>query len=51
MVDAVAKGVTIQVVIPPWLNDWLREHCDQAGIPVSTFVRMKLIEIRRADAA
>ncbi len=51
MDNIAAKGVTIQVVIPPWLNEWLRERCERDGLPMSTFVRMQLIQIRRAEAA
>lgn len=44
------QSVTIQVVLPPNLHEWLIERSEQKGVPKSTFVRMALIELRRNEA-
>lgn len=43
------RSVNVQTIVPPWLYDWLKERADSEGIGMSTFIRMKLIELRRIE--
>lgn len=43
------RSVTVQVVVPPYLEEWLRERAEREGVGMSTFVRMRLIEVRKIE--
>ena len=43
-------SVTVQTVLPPWLDEWLTERAHRDGVGKSTFIRMLLIQARRAEA-
>lgn len=42
-------SVTLWVVVPRYLSEWVISRSSENGIGKSTFVRMKLIEARRAE--
>lgn len=42
--------MTVQTVLPPWLDEWLIERSAREGVGKSTFIRMLLIRERRSDS-